>query len=208
MRCRPLKAIGTLAIIGVAGVSRRLVLVDGLEVSPTRRTISTAQFSTRPTRALLPTPRRDVVEWTVTAAAAATVALVVNVPPAAAAAEVAAPPTPMETVNVLLNKLKNIPTFCIVDSQDGAAYMAFKPDQAMAIGYAFTTFPGALADAQRVAKEKNYAATWERATVTTLPLDIAVRLSLKKRSRVSQKEQTIDSLLQVIPGAVRSKTSV
>ena len=83
--------------------------------------------------------------------------------------------------------------------------MVFKNDQAMAIGYAFITFPGALAvlsDAQRNAKEKGYFDVWKDATITTIPLDIAVRLALKKKARKSPKEQELDTLLMVIPGAV------
>lgn len=113
----------------------------------------------------------------------------------------------MATINELLGRLKGVPTFCIV-SPEGAAYMVFKNDQAVAIGYAFTTFPGALAvlsDAQRVAKEKGYFDTWQNATVTTIPLDIAVRLALKKKPRKSPKEQELDTLLVVIPGAVSLK---
>jgi hypothetical protein len=130
-------------------------------------------------------------------------------PARAAAAVVAEPVTPSsnELVNTLLQKLHDIPTFCIVRSDTGAAYMAYQSDLNMAIGYAFVTFPGALAvlkDAQAVAQQKGYFDTWEMATVTTIPLDIAVRLALKKRSRTSQKAQVLDTLLQVIPGAVRT----
>jgi len=87
--------------------------------------------------------------------------------------------------------------------------MVFKNDQAMAVGYAFTTFSGALAvlgDAQRNAKEKGYyESVWKDATITTIPLDIAVRLALKKKKRTSvPKEQELDTLLLVIPGAVSS----
>jgi hypothetical protein len=116
-----------------------------------------------------------------------------------------------EQVNALLQKLHDIPTFCIVRSDTGAAYMAYQSDLNMAIGYAFATFPGALAvlkDAQSAAQQKGYFETWEMATITTIPLDIAVRLALKKRSRTSQKSQSLDTLLQVIPGAVRTNVVV
>ena len=112
--------------------------------------------------------------------------------------------SPMSTINDLLLRLKSIPSFCIVDP-NGAAYMVFKNDQALAVGYAFTTFPGALAvlsDAQRNAKEKGYFDVWKDATVTVIPLDIAVRLALKKKTRKSPKDQELDTLLMVIPGAV------
>lgn len=112
----------------------------------------------------------------------------------------------MATLNYLLVKLDGIPTFCIVDKTTGASYMLFKNDQAMAIGYAFTTFTGALAvlsEAQKTAKEKNYFDVWEDATITTVPLNIAIRLALKKRERTTPKDQTLDSLVMIIPGAVR-----
>lgn len=115
----------------------------------------------------------------------------------------------MTTVNSLLGKLEGIPTFCIVDKTTGASYMLFKNDQAMAVGYAFTTFSGALAvlsDAQKTAKEKNYFDVWKDATITTIPLNIAVRLALKKRERTTPKDQTLDSLVMIIPGAVRCET--
>lgn len=83
-----------------------------------------------------------------------------NTPPANAADSTSSADTAaMDTVNDLLGRLKGIPTFCIV-SPEGSAYMVFKNDQAMAIGYAFITFQGALAvlgDAQRNAEQKGYA---------------------------------------------------
>lgn len=89
--------------------------------------------------------------------------------------------------------------------------MVFKNDQAMAIGYAFTTFTGALAvlgDAQRNAKAKGYYDVWENATITSIPMDIAIRLALKKRSRTSPKDQTLDTILQIIPGAVSCTVNI
>jgi len=120
------------------------------------------------------------------------------------ASAIAADDSPMGRVNELLARLHNVPTFCIV-SPEGAAYMVLRKDQAMAVGYAFATFEGALAvlgDAQRNAKEKGYFDTWKDATITTIPMDVAIRLALKKRQRQSQKDQTLDSLLEIIPGAV------
>ena len=147
--------------------------------------------------------RRSVFYQT-TAALATTSVVTTKIPIALAAETDDASTSPMAIVNDLLSRLKYIPTFCIVDPQ-GAAYMVFKNDQAMAVGYAFTTFPGALAvlsDAQRNAKEKGYFDVWKDATITTIPLDIAVRLALKKKTRKSPKEQELDTLLMVIPGAV------
>ena len=141
---------------------------------------------------------------TTAALATSTTVFTTKIPGAVAAETDDASTSPMAIVNDLLSRLKYIPTFCIVDPQ-GAAYMVFKNDQAMAVGYAFTTFPGALAvlsDAQRNAKEKGYFDVWKDATITTIPLDIAVRLALKKKTRKSPKEQELDTLLMVIPGAV------
>lgn len=150
--------------------------------------------------------RRNALYQTTTAAMATTaIAFTTRIPYAiAATTEDAASTSPMTTINDLLLRLKSIPTFCIVDP-NGAAYMVFKNDQALAVGYAFTTFPGALAvlsDAQRNAKEKGFFDVWKDATVTVIPLDIAVRLALKKKTRKSPKDQELDTLLMVIPGAV------
>jgi len=108
------------------------------------------------------------------------------------------------TVPELLARLKSVPTFCIVN-KDGAAYMIVKADERIAKGYAFTTYQGAkvvLEDAQKTASEKGYGELWEDATITTIPADAAVRLSLTKKERTSQKDQSLDSILSVIPSAV------
>ena len=110
------------------------------------------------------------------------------------------------SVTDLLARIKGVPTFCIVD-KDGASYMIVKADERMAKGYAFTTFEGALAalaDAQRTAQEKGYPELWEDATITTIPADAAVRLSLTKKERSSQKNQSLDSIMMIIPSAVRT----
>jgi hypothetical protein len=109
-----------------------------------------------------------------------------------------------DVINQLFDQLHTIPTFCIVSSKTGAAYMIYKQDLNMGIGYAFMTYTGALAvlkDAQQNAIQKGYGDIWTNATITTIPLDVAVRLTLKKRSRMSTKEQSLDTLLMLIPGA-------
>jgi hypothetical protein len=83
--------------------------------------------------------------------------------------------------------------------------MLVKQDERMAKGYAFTTFSGAkivLEDAQKTATEKGYGEVWENATITTIPADAAIRLSLTKKERFSQKDQSLDSILSIIPSAV------
>lgn len=69
-------------------------------------------------------------------------------------------------------------------------------------GYAFTSMEGAIVvlnDAQKTAKEGGYGDVWKDATITTLPADIAVRLALQKRQRVSQKGPSLDSIIDIIP---------
>ena len=110
------------------------------------------------------------------------------------------------TVSELLSRIRGVPTFCIVDPS-GAAYMLVKQDERMAKGYAFTTFEGAkivLEDAQKTATEKGYGEVWQDATITTIPADAAIRLSLTKKERFSQKDQSLDSILSIIPSAVSS----
>ena len=116
-------------------------------------------------------------------------------------------------INQLLDQLRGIPTFCIVSNTTGAAYMIYKRDLNMGIGYAFLTYDGAvtvLNEAQQNAIQKGYTNNiWTNATITTLPLDVAVRLTLKKRNRVAvnnrnndtNQVQSLDTLLQIIPGA-------
>jgi hypothetical protein len=83
--------------------------------------------------------------------------------------------------------------------------MAVKMQDRMAKGYAFTSFQAALvvlADAQRAAQEGGYAEVWKDATVTVLPMDIAMRLALQKRERrSSQKDLSLGSVLELIPTA-------
>ena len=100
----------------------------------------------------------------------------------------------------LLSGLRSVPTFCIVNP-DGATYMLFK-GQNYAKGYAFTTFQGALAvlgDAQRTAKQKGYSEVWEKATITIIPADIAVRLALQPKERKTQKDTMLTGILEVVP---------
>jgi hypothetical protein len=114
-------------------------------------------------------------------------------------------------INQLLDQLRTIPTFCIVSNTTGAAYMIYKRDLNMGIGYAFLTYDGAvtvLNEAKQNAIQKGYSNVWTNATITTLPLDVAIRLTLKKRNRIAvnnrndtSKVQSLDTLLQIIPGA-------
>ena len=112
-------------------------------------------------------------------------------------------------LETLTQRTRGIPTFCIVSPDTGASYMVFQ--RTLAIGYAFLTFEGAYAvlqDAQATAQEGGYFDIWEKATITTIPLDAAIRLSLRKRERLTPKEQSLESIVRVIPGAVRRCCSV
>lgn len=66
--------------------------------------------------------------------------------------------TPTNSVTSMLDSLRSVPTFCVVDAE-GASYMLYQSgtdESAFAKGYAFLTFPGALAvlsDAQRTAEK-------------------------------------------------------
>jgi hypothetical protein len=160
----------------------------------------------------LPTPmtRRDVVLMSSLGVATAACLL----PESSLAAETTATSTAEPTVagrasgvtmtiNKLLPRLRSVPTFCIVNSQ-GVPYMAVQKEGRMAKGYAFTSLEGAQAvkaDAQRAAEEGGYAEVWKDATITYIPADVAMRLALRKRSRKSQKVQTLDSILELIPSA-------
>ena len=118
--------------------------------------------------------------------------------------QAATPEDDVVTLEGLTKSLRSVPTFCIVGS-DGSAYMLYKPgDTGYARGFAFTTFPGALAvlgDAQRAAEKGGYSDIWKGATITTIPADIAVRLALQPRDRSNQRnDQKYTSIIGVIPG--------
>ena len=107
------------------------------------------------------------------------------------------------TVQTILQALRTVPTFCIVNDE-GAAYMLYKPNEGFAKGYAFMTYEGAdavLKDALVTAEKGGYSNTWSTATVTVVPADIAMRLTLQPRERTSQKDQKSSSILFLIPGA-------
>ena len=107
------------------------------------------------------------------------------------------------TVQAILQALRTVPTFCIVNDE-GAAYMLYKPNEGFAKGYAFMTYEGAdtvLKDALVTAEKGGYLNTWSTATITVVPADIAMRLTLQPRERTSQKDQKSSSILFLIPGA-------
>jgi hypothetical protein len=151
------------------------------------------------------TNQRDVTrrDWLVSSVAAAAVPFLL--PSSAAADEPAA-----LTVQGLLNDLRSVPTFCIVNPE-GATFMMAKGGETYAKGYAFTTFSGALAvlgDAQRAAEEGGYADLWKDASITVIPADIAVRLAIQPSKRTSQKDTSQESLLDVIPGVDEREVAI
>eukprot|EP00527_Entomoneis_sp_CCMP2396_P002120 CAMPEP_0198142258 /NCGR_PEP_ID=MMETSP1443-20131203/5100_1 /TAXON_ID=186043 /ORGANISM="Entomoneis sp., Strain CCMP2396" /LENGTH=320 /DNA_ID=CAMNT_0043805227 /DNA_START=36 /DNA_END=998 /DNA_ORIENTATION=- len=168
---------------------------------PAAETTSTEFRSSCVFAGITPTSRRDalLLGLSTTTTAAATFIL----PSESRAA-------PVEEVGVvtlvnLLEGLRSVPTFCIVDPA-GAAYMLYKPGEGSARGFAFASFPGALAvlgDALRTAEEGGYLDVWKDAKITTVPADIAVRLALQPRERFTQKSEIpkANSILAMIPGA-------
>lgn len=106
----------------------------------------------------------------------------------------------------LLTRVKQIPMFCIVNTE-GVPYMVISKSEAIARGYAFTSMEGAiivLGDAQKAAKEGGYGDVWKDATIVTIPGDIAMKMALQKKQRVggrstSEKTVTVDSLVDIIP---------
>jgi hypothetical protein len=115
------------------------------------------------------------------------------------------------TVQSLLDSLRLVPTFCIVNPQGATFMMAKGSDASPAKGYAFLTFSGALAvlgDAERAAKEGGTADLWKDATITVIPADVAVRLALQPSKRTSQKDVTTSTLLDIIPGADEREAAI
>ena len=163
--------------------------------------------------------RRSVLQSNVcfpilAAAAAGCISLFVP-PPLAHADTTPSSSTPL--LSELLTSLRAVPTFCIVNSQ-GAAYMLFQADRGgFARGYAFFTFSGALtvlADAQKTADKGGYGDVWKDATITTIPADIAMRLTLQPRKRTSQKdakkglESTVNTEIALIPGIEERQAAI
>ena len=133
----------------------------------------------------------------------AALGMLVGGPTRAQAAESLTESSNTLTVQTILQALRTVPTFCIVNDE-GAAYMLYKPNEGFAKGYAFITYEGAdvvLKDALVTAEKGGYADTWKTATITVVPADIAMRLTLQPRERTSQKDQKSSSILFMIPGA-------
>ena len=117
---------------------------------------------------------------TATAAAVLSTGLSLRDIPAANAAEEGA----AASANEIFLRLKNIPTFAIVNN-DGIPLMIFD-GQASATGYFFLSFNVAktvLEDARSKDKSKDAADKWSDATIITIPLTVALQLGLRKVQR-------------------------
>lgn len=109
---------------------------------------------------------------------------------------------PAITSKELLARLRGVPCFAIVD-KDGVPYMIVDKNARGATGYFFLTFRGALSvlgDAVAKAREEGYEQLWADAKITTVPLDIALRLSLKKLERKGQNDISMDTIVDLLPG--------
>ena len=79
----------------------------------------------------------------------------------------------------ILDRLGNIPTFCLVQP-DGTPFMIFNGERS-ATGFFFLSYnmaQTALQDAITKDKNKEAGAIWERAAVRVVPLSVAMQLSL------------------------------
>ena len=126
--------------------------------------------------------RRTALSTFATAAAAAVLSTGLSLQDVqvANAAEEGAP----ASANEIFLRLKNIPTFAIVNN-DGIPLMIFD-GQASATGYFFLSFNVAktvLEDARSKDKSKDAADKWSDATIITIPLTVALQLGLRKVQR-------------------------
>jgi Tic22-like family len=142
-------------------------------------------------------------------------------PPANAAA--AATDTTTTTTDVkpsivpaveVLQRLRKVPVYAIVDGL-GIPFMTYDSESAGANGYFFLDYmnaQGVLEDAKRAyatAKEKQVEGvsdTWGDSRIVTLPLDLAMRLTVKQVSNVAQNDKSFRTIYQVLPSAVRTCT--
>jgi len=152
-----------------------------------------------------PCDRRTVLQRAVAAASVVPLAAVSNPAPSAAAGN-APPPSASD----LLQRLRRVPCFAIVD-KDGAPYMIVDKKTRGATGYFFLTFNGAqtvLSDAKKAAEGGGYSNVWEAASITSVPLDVALRLSLRKMERSGQNDVKVESIVDIIPGMDETEDSL
>lgn len=131
-------------------------------------------------------------------------------------------PPPIVPLLTTARRLRAVPVFAIVDG-DGVPFHTYDKESAGGFGYFFTSYRSAeyvLDDARKAfAKAKTDAAdkkergsigedgtgdvpdAWGKARIVTLPLDVAMQLSVKKSKSVAQngKGKSFDTYYQVIP---------
>ena len=135
-------------------------------------------------------------------------------------------PPPIIPLQTTARRLRAVPTFTIVDGV-GTPFHTYDKDSAGGFGYFFTSYTSAqyvLEDARNAFKKaKDEAAAkkergeessiggeegggdvpdaWGQAQIVTIPLDVAMQLSVKKTSSIAQngKGKTFNTYYQVIP---------
>ena len=156
----------------------------------------------------------------------AAAAITTTAQPASAAASAEKPP-PIIPLLTTAKRLRTVPLFAIVDG-NGTPFHTYYKDSAGGFGYFFTSYISAeyvLDDAKKAyekakleAAQKKEAGetgtgsigedgtgevpdTWGQARIVTVPLDVAMQLSVKKTQSVAQnaKSKTFNTYYQVIP---------
>lgn len=146
--------------------------------------------------------RRSMLSGASAVIAAAASACVTSAPLSASAASTAGTSTSAVTPQELLARSRRVPCFAIVD-KEGVPYVIVDKKTGFGTGYFFLTFSGALSvlgDAEKRAKEEGNEKVWEGARITTVPLDIALRLTLKKVERIGQNEIKRETISDILPG--------
>ena len=145
--------------------------------------------------------RRSMLSGASAVIAAAASACVASAPLPASAASTSTS-TSAVTPQELLARSRRVPCFAIVD-KEGVPYVIVDKKTGFGTGYFFLTFSGALSvlgDAEKRAKEEGNEKVWEGARITTVPLDIALRLTLKKVERVGQNDIKRETISDILPG--------
>ena len=135
-------------------------------------------------------------------------------------------PPPIIPLQTTARRLRAVPTFTIVDG-NGTPFHTYDKDSAGGFGYFFTSYTSALyvlddaksafkrakdeAAAKKEAGEESSIGgeggggdvpdAWGQAQIVTIPLDVALQLSVKKTSSIAQngKGKTFKTYYQVIP---------
>ena len=169
--------------------------------------------------------RRNILQTALIAPYLAATTAITTAQPASAATEKPPPIIPLLTT---AKRLRTVPLFAIVDG-NGTPFHTYDKDSAGGFGYFFTSYVSAeyvLDDAKKAyekakleAAQKKEAGettnngsigedgtgevpdTWGQARIVTVPLDIAMQLSVKKTQSVAQnaKGKTFSTYYQVIP---------